>query len=224
MTCDALTCSEVQLAVGRRILCRGVDIVIPPGGIHALTGPSGVGKSTLLWVVMGLLRPAAGTVHIAGHPIDARWARRAAAIRRSHLGVVYQQANLITDLSSVENVAVPLMMTRGVPRRTAEDQAAALLRRLGIDTGTPVPYLSGGEQQRVAVARAVIVRPSLVLADEPTASLDEDSAQEVMEILVGLCREGSTALLMATHDSRAAAHADTWWRMSAEGCARQLPV
>lgn len=212
-----LVCSELSIRAGKRVLSSKINLTIRPGEIHAVMGTSGVGKSTLLWTIAGLIRPASGEITICDERVNAARPGSAAAVRRRHLGIVYQQASLIQELSVLENVAVPLMMTRGVDLATSTKQASALLKSFDIDPSAQTPHLSGGEQQRVSIARAVVGKPGLIVADEPTAALDEASAGVVMDCLFGQCRRLDNALLMVTHDSRVAARADVRWRLTPDG-------
>lgn len=220
----AVDCHDLAIAAGDRTLATDINLTIQPGELHAVMGASGAGKSTFLWTVAGLIRPAGGTIEVGGEPMDARKRRRAASARRRHVGIVYQQPNLITELDVVENVAVPLMMTRSVGEAEAFAQSRELLTDLGIDVSTPTTRLSGGEQQRVSIARAVIGRPAVILADEPTAALDEDLAQAIMGTLLEQCHARGSALLMVTHDSRIADHADLCWRLDGRLTAMPEPV
>jgi ABC-type lipoprotein export system ATPase subunit len=210
----------LSIRAGQRVLSAGIDLTVDPGELHAVMGASGVGKSTFLWTLVGLMRPAAGHVTICGERVKAGRAGSAAAVRRRHTGIVYQQANLVQELTVLENVAVPLMMTRDVDLATANQRAAALLESLGVDLSTQTGHLSGGEQQRVAIARATVGEPGLILADEPTAALDETTAGVVMDCLIDQCRRLGSALLMVTHDSRVAARADITWDLTSTGLTR----
>ncbi len=195
---------------GQRIeVLRGVELDIMPGEIVALLGPSGSGKSTLLQAV-GLLEGGfEGSITIAGQqaehlPGDAR-----TAVRREHLGFVYQFHHLLPDFDARENVVMPQMIL-GVPRTDAVARADSLLSSLGLGerlTHRP-SQLSGGEQQRVAVARALANRPTLVLADEPTGNLDEQTSDTVLAQFLALVRGEGSAALVATHNERLAARMD----------------
>jgi ABC-type lipoprotein export system ATPase subunit len=212
-----LTCSNLSIQAGDRVLSSTIDLTVRPGELHAVMGSSGVGKSTLLWTIVGLMRPAAGQVTICDTRVNAARTGAAAAVRRRHTGIVYQQASLVQELSVLENVSVPLMMTRGIDLATANQRASALLDSFGLDPSAQTRHLSGGEQQRVSIARAVVGEPSLILADEPTAALDETTAAVVMDCLVTQCRRLGSALLMVTHDSRIAALADLTWQLTPAG-------
>lgn len=188
---------------------RGVNLDIAQGEIVALLGPSGSGKSTMLQAV-GLLEGGfGGGLEIAGVeagklPSDGR-----TALRRNHLGFVYQFHHLLPDFNALENVVLPQLVA-GKPRAAAEERAAAVLRALGLEhrLGHRPSQLSGGEQQRVAVARAVANRPKLVLADEPTGNLDEKTSDRVLAQFLELVREEGSSALVATHNEGLAARMD----------------
>lgn len=182
-----------------------VDFTLYAGEFVVVTGPSGAGKSTLLHVAGGLDEPDGGTVAVAGRDVWSMRAGARAAFRRRHLGFVFQFFNLVPMLTAVQNVSLPLVLD-GVPARSADARAAELLERVGLgDRGTHRPAeLSGGQMQRVAVARALVAGPSLVLADEPTGNLDSRSSTEVLELLRSLSDEDGAAVVMVTHDAAAA--------------------
>ncbi len=195
---------------GQRIdVLRGVNLDIMPGEIVALLGPSGSGKSTLLQAV-GLLEGGfEGSISIAGSQAEALAGDARTALRRDHLGFVYQFHHLLPDFDARENVVMPQMI-RGTPRAEAQARADSLLTSLGLGqrlTHRP-SQLSGGEQQRVAVARALANRPTLVLADEPTGNLDEQTADAVLAQFLSLVRGEGSAALVATHNERLAAKMD----------------
>ena len=195
---------------GTRIeVLRGVDLEIMPGEIVALLGPSGSGKSTMLQAV-GLLEGGfEGSISIAGERAEDLASDERTRLRREHLGFVYQFHHLLPDFDARENVVMPQMI-RGVPRAEAEARADSLLESLGLGhrlTHRP-SQLSGGEQQRVAVARALANRPTLVLADEPTGNLDEKTSDAVLGQFLGLVRGEGSAALVATHNERLAARMD----------------
>ncbi|PCG08012.1 ABC transporter [Sphingomonas ginsenosidimutans] len=188
---------------------RGVDLSVGPGEIVALLGPSGSGKSTLLQAV-GLLEGGfAGSIRIAGVEAAQLDAAGRTAVRRDQLGFVYQFHHLLPDFNAIENVVLPQLI-QGATLAAAEERAAALLSALGVGhrlTHRPA-QLSGGEQQRVAVARALANRPALVLADEPTGNLDERTADVVLAEFLRLVRGEGSAALVATHNERLAAKMD----------------
>lgn len=188
---------------------RGVDLSVATGEIVALVGPSGSGKSTLLQAV-GLLEGGfEGSIMIAGAEAAKLDAGGRTEVRRDRLGFIYQFHHLLPDFSAVENVVLPQLI-HGSTREDADARAAELLSALGLSkrlTHRP-SQLSGGEQQRVAVARALATRPALVLADEPTGNLDEATADVVLEEFLRLVRHEGSAALIATHNERLAAKMD----------------
>ena len=188
---------------------RGVDLAIRPGEIVALLGPSGSGKSTLLQAV-GLLEGGfGGEIVIAGHSAEKSNSRARTALRRDHLGFVYQFHHLLPDFDALENVVLPQLVA-GTPRAEAEARAQELLVALGL--GHRLDHrpsqLSGGEQQRVAVARGLANKPDLVLADEPTGNLDEATSDRVLAEFLSLVRGEGSAALIATHNERLAQKMD----------------
>ena len=192
---------------------RGVDILtdvsldVPAGQFLAIAGPSGSGKSTLLGLIAGLDRPTAGRIEVADVNITALDEDALARFRRDHVGYVFQSFHLLPTLTAQENVAVPLELA-GLPDAAA--QAAERLAEVGLaERAHHYPaQLSGGEQQRVAVARAVARRPDLLLADEPTGNLDSATGKQLIDLLVGLNRRIGCTLVLVTHDPDLAAHAD----------------
>ena len=195
---------------GQRIeVLRGVDLDIMPGEIVALLDPSGAGKSTMLQAV-GLLEGGfEGSISIAGERAESLASDERTRVRREHLGFVYQFHHLLPDFNATENVVMPQMVA-GVDRKSANVRAEEILTSLGLGhrlTHRP-SQLSGGEQQRVAVARALANRPTLVLADEPTGNLDEATADIVLGQFLDLVRGEGSAALVATHNERLAARMD----------------
>jgi putative ABC transport system ATP-binding protein len=192
---------------------RGVDVLtdvsleVPAGQFLAIAGPSGSGKSTLLGLIAGLDQPTAGRIEVAGVDITGLDEDALARFRRDHVGYVFQSFHLLPTLTAQENVAVPLELTG---EAGAAARAATLLAEVGLAERAhhyPV-QLSGGEQQRVAVARAMARRPALLLADEPTGNLDSATGKQIIELLVGLNRRLGSTLVLVTHDNALAAHAD----------------
>ncbi|GER01434.1 lipoprotein-releasing system ATP-binding protein LolD 1 [Iodidimonas gelatinilytica] len=188
---------------GARILdvVRGVSLEVVPGEIVGLMGQSGAGKSTLLHIAGLLERPSSGAVYIADQSLADASERNRTRVRLDALGFVYQFHHLLPEFSAIENVAMPLIIAGSGPK-AANMRASELLERLGLgDRLTHRPaQLSGGEQQRVAIARALANRPAVLLADEPTGNLDEDTAGRVMNELVDVAREHNLAALVATHN------------------------
>jgi ABC-type lipoprotein export system ATPase subunit len=182
-----------------------VDFTLDAGEFVVVTGPSGAGKSTLLHIAGGLDAPDSGTVAVTGKDVWSMSTGARAAFRRRNLGFVFQFFNLVPMLTAVENVSLPLVLD-GMPARSADARAAELLERVGLgDRARHRPSeLSGGQMQRVAVARALVARPSIVLADEPTGNLDDHSSTEVLDLLRSLSDEDRVAVVMVTHDHAAA--------------------
>jgi lipoprotein-releasing system ATP-binding protein len=193
---------------------RGVDLAVAPGEIVALLGPSGSGKSTLLQAV-GLLEGGfGGSIRIAGEEVSKLDNDRRTQVRRDRIGFVYQFHHLLPDFSAAENVILPQLIRDAAPD-DAKERAESLLSALGLGhrlTHRP-SQLSGGEQQRVAVARALANRPALVLADEPTGNLDEATADRVFDEFLGLVRGEGSAALVATHNERLALRMDRVLRL-----------
>lgn len=180
-----------------------VSLEVAHGDIILIMGPSGSGKTTLLTMLGGLLTPDNGDIYYGSELISALSARKLSAERADHLGFVFQSFNLVPSLNVWENVAVVLELT-GKNRRGARAEAEKVLTKLGLDErlNHRVDQLSGGEKQRVAVARALAMEPSLILADEPTANLDSKNGHQVVELLCGIaCRE-NRAVLIVSHDLR----------------------
>ncbi|MCB1017537.1 MAG: ABC transporter ATP-binding protein [Acidimicrobiales bacterium] len=197
---------EAELAPVRAL--RGADLDVAAGEFVAIMGPSGCGKSTLLNLVAGLDLADEGTIVLDGEEITGRDEDWLAAMRRRHIGIVFQFFNLLEGMTALENVVLPAMIA-GTRRRTAETRARDLLDLLGLgDKASETPaVLSGGQRQRLAVARALANEPTLVLADEPTGALDTDGGQEVLELFRRLHADGQT-IVMVTHSDEVAAGAD----------------
>lgn len=187
---------------------RGVDLSIGRGEFVAVMGPSGGGKTTLLNLVAGLDTPDEGEITVAGERIDGRDEDELARMRRTHIGFVFQFFELLDDMTALENVVMPALIS-GMPRREADMRARGLLDLLGLgDRMRSLPgVLSGGQRQRLALARALANRPSLLLADEPTGALDSSGSVEILELLRRLHADGQTILLV-THEPAVAAAAD----------------
>jgi putative ABC transport system ATP-binding protein len=193
---------------------EGLDLTIPEGAFTVLMGRSGAGKSTLLNLISGIDRPDAGTVTIGETELTGLSETERTRFRRRHVGFVFQAFNLIPTLTALENVLLPLELSGGAGE---EDRTRArhVLGAVGLEdrAGSFPDRLSGGEQQRVAVARALAHHPRLVLADEPTGNLDYETGEQVLGVLARLAAESDTTLLVATHDRSALPHADRALRL-----------
>ena len=188
---------------------RGVSLTVRPGEIVALVGPSGSGKSTVLHLLGGLDRPTTGAVLFDGRDLASFTDDELTLLRRDRIGHVFQFFNLLPTLTAAENVALPLLLG-GAPRADAMARAAEGLAAVGLaDRAGHLPdEMSGGEQQRAAVARALAVRPRVLLADEPTGNLDSAAGAEVLEVIRSMTKDGDRSVVMVTHDERAAAIGD----------------
>jgi putative ABC transport system ATP-binding protein len=185
-----------------------VDLEIPTGSLVSIQGPTGGGKSTLLQVLGGLDLPTSGTVQLLGRDISRLGDRHLAGIRAEAIGFVFQHFNLIPTLSAVENVQMALVPL-GVTKDESMRRSLEALDQVGLaDRATHLPSeLSGGQQQRVAIARALVKDPQIILADEPTGNLDERTRDDIIELLESLWREKGMTIIIVTHDSNIASHA-----------------
>jgi putative ABC transport system ATP-binding protein len=187
---------------------QGLDLEIPRGDFLALMGPSGSGKSTLLNLLAGLDRPTAGEIVVDGEPIHRLSQRQLARWRARHVGFVFQFYNLLPVLSAARNVELPLLLTR-LGRKERRQHVATALEIVGLSHRAEHSprTLSGGEQQRVGIARALVTDPTLILADEPTGDLDRRTGDEILDLLVALQREHGKTVVMVSHDPHAASRA-----------------
>jgi putative ABC transport system ATP-binding protein len=200
---NAVQLSDVRLTLDSQAgpvkILNGIDLTVAKGEAVGLVGPSGSGKSTLLMVLAGLEKASAGTVRVAGHDFAALGEDALAEVRRKHIGIVFQSFHLIPTMTALENVAVPMELSN-VP--DAFDRAAAELKSVGL--GHRMDHypsqLSGGEQQRTALARALAPRPEIVLADEPTGNLDGKTGEAIVELMFQLRAERKATLILITHD------------------------
>lgn len=199
---------------GRLDILQPVNLAIAPGERCAIVGPSGSGKTTLLALLAGLDLPSAGRLWLAGTELTALDEDARAALRRQQVGFVFQNFQLLGNLSALDNVALPLEL-RG--QRDARDRARDMLEQVGLANRARhyPPTLSGGEQQRVALARAFVGRPQVLFADEPTGSLDRASATAVLELMFDLNQAAGTTLVVVTHDEALAARVDRRLMLSA---------
>ena len=199
-------------------ILKDVDLTLMPGEVAAVVGPSGSGKTSLLMVLGGLERATGGTIALDGTPISAMNEDQLAIARRKTLGILFQNFHLVPSMTALENVALSLEIAdAAMPWREVHDRAAAALTEVGLgERLTHLPSaLSGGEQQRVGLARAMVTEPKLLLADEPTGNLDQATGARIIELMFGLARTKGTAILLITHDPALAAKADRQLHMNA---------
>ena len=194
---------------------RGVDLAVQPGEMLALTGPSGSGKSTLLNLCGLIDTPDRGALWLHGQPVQELDERARTLLRRDALGFVFQSFNLVPVMTVADNVDYPLFLA-GLPARERRQRVAEALQRVGLlDHAAHRPdALSGGQRQRVAIARALVKRPVLVIADEPTASLDSHTADQVMDLMRERCHAEGAAFVIATHDERLTRRCDRVLRLA----------
>jgi len=199
----------ITKSFGQTQALRGASVAVAAGEILAVMGPSGSGKSTLLHCLAGIFTPDEGEIVFDGQRLDQLSEARRTELRRTAFGFVFQFGQLVPELTAADNVALPLLLNR-VRRAAAYRQAMSWLARLGLEgrDGRRTGELSGGEAQRVAVARALAIRPKVLFADEPTGSLDSLTGEKVMDLLTGLAREEGTTVVLVTHDARVAAYAE----------------
>jgi len=192
----------------------GVSFEVGTGESVAIVGVSGSGKSTLLHLLAGLDQPDQGSITIAGHNLSRASAKQAGDIRNRHIGFVYQFHHLLSEFSALENVAMPLMIG-GEGKTAARARAEELLREVGLThrLAHHPGQLSGGERQRVAIARALAMRPDLVLADEPTGNLDEQSADQIHDLMLRLAAESGIAFVVVTHNTQFARRMQQVYRL-----------
>lgn len=204
-----LEARSLKKAFGRTEAMRGIDLNVERGEILAIMGPSGSGKSTLLHALAAIERPDDGTVFFNGARIDNLSDAERTILRRTKFGFVFQFGQLVPELTALDNVMVPLMLG-GVRKGEAVRRAKEWLARVGLaDRAELLPgQLSGGEAQRVAIARSLIIRPEILFADEPTGALDSFNSEQVMEMIVQLARAEGLTVVMVTHEPMIAAFAD----------------
>jgi putative ABC transport system ATP-binding protein len=201
---------------------RGVDFSIEAGAFVCFVGPSGSGKTTLLNLIGCLDRPSSGSLKVLGTEVGGLDRREAAAFRGDHIGFVFQDFNLIPVLTAYENIEFPLIMVQHWPASKRRERVQSLLAAAGIaeQAGKRPDQLSGGQKQRVAVARALVTQPKLVLADEPTANLDHDTAYRIIELMRRLRDEFGTSFLFSTHDPKIMGEAERTYELE-DGRLRQ---
>lgn len=205
----ALSARSLVVSYGRTPALRGVSLDLGRGEILALTGASGSGKSTLLLCLAGILTPDVGEVQFRDRCISAESEASRSRLRRSVFGVLFQFGQLVPELTAAENVALPLLLA-GRRRRSAVTAARTWLERFGVEELADIrpPEMSGGQAQRVAVARAMVTEPEVLFADEPTGALDSLAGEQVMTQLVRVAREADTTVVLVTHDASIAAYGD----------------
>jgi putative ABC transport system ATP-binding protein len=201
MTGPVLGASEVVVRFGSTTAVAGVDLEVDGGESVAIVGPSGSGKSSLMHCLAGLIAPTSGAVHLAGVDLGPCSPDQRAAVRRTSVGFVFQFADLVPELSLVDNVALACELV-GSSRRNALREAGSALDHLGVGSlaGRRPGQVSGGERQRAAVARALVHRPKVVFADEPTGALDTENGTRVMDQLLEAASEAGAAVVVVTHD------------------------
>src|SRR5487761_1388763 len=208
VTGNIVEARDLHLSFGSTPALRGASLGVRPGEIVAVMGPSGSGKSTLLHCLAGILVPDQGEVWFGGQRLDTLSDERRSALRRMRFGFVFQSGQLVPELTAEENVALPLLWS-GARRGPALAQARHWLGRLGLDglERRRSGELSGGQAQRVALARGLVAGPDIIFADEPTGSLDSVSGEHVMRLLTDAAREEGTTVILVTHEARVAAYA-----------------
>jgi putative ABC transport system ATP-binding protein len=208
-TAPLVEARDARLSFGPTPALRGATVAVAAGEILAVMGPSGSGKSTLLHCLAGILTPDDGEVWFAGRRIDVLPEAERSALRRDRFGFVFQFGQLVPELTAEENVALPLLLS-GVRRRPALARATAWFDRLDIGglQGRRSGELSGGQAQRVALARGLVAGPEVLFADEPTGALDSLTGEHVMDLLVSAARDEGTTVVLVTHEARVAAYAD----------------
>ena len=206
---DIIRVRRLKKHYGDVEVLKGVDLAVDAGQFTAIMGKSGSGKSTLLGIIAGLEKPDEGDVSILGHKLDGMSDRDLATLRRRSIGIVFQGFSLIPSLTALDNVLLPTFFATETSAAERRQRGVDLLKQVGL--GDRLNYhpatLSGGEQQRVAIARALMNNPAILLADEPTGNLDQETGASVLELLLDLGRTHGTGLLMVTHDPDVAAKA-----------------
>ncbi|WP_069768094.1 MULTISPECIES: ABC transporter ATP-binding protein [unclassified Streptomyces] len=204
-----LVAEDLRKAYGPTMALDGAEFSIHPGEVVAVMGPSGSGKSTLLHCLAGIVTPDSGSIMYDGRDLATMSDAQRSQLRRTEFGFVFQFGQLVPELTCVENVALPLRLN-GAPRKQAERTALDWMRRLEVDDlGKKRPgEVSGGQGQRVAVARSLVTNPRVLFADEPTGALDSLNGERVMELLTEAARTANAAVVLVTHEARVAAYSD----------------
>ena len=214
----AVYCRGVTKSYGDRetkvVALRGLDLEVKRGELFMIVGPSGCGKTTLVSVIASILRQDSGECHVLGRDLDAMDEKERAYFRRESVGFVFQLFNLLPALTAVENVAIPLLI-EGTSWDDATARAQKVIEAVGLSarSGALPAKLSGGEQQRVAVARALVHDPALIVCDEPTSNLDHETGHAVMQVLSGVGKNSDRTIIVVTHDARIFEFADRIARM-----------
>lgn len=214
LTCRGVSRVFTSRGVPAIVAVDDVDLEVPPGTFVAIEGPSGSGKTTLLGLMAGIEKPNAGIVRVLGHDLGNLNGRERARLRRASIGLVFQSFGLVASLNAGENVALPLTLD-GLSASERREHALAALAGVGLDGyyDARVDELSGGQRQRVGVARALVNEPAIVLADEPTGSLDDETAASILELLRSRTTDIAASLVLVTHDADSAATADERYQM-----------
>jgi putative ABC transport system ATP-binding protein len=204
-----LAADDLRKAYGPTLALDGAAFSIHPGEVVAVMGPSGSGKSTLLHCLAGIVQPDSGSILYSGQEMATMSDARRSALRRSEFGFVFQFGQLVPELTCVENVALPMRLN-GRPRKEAERTALTWMERLEVDdlAKKRPGEVSGGQGQRVAVARALVTGPRVLFADEPTGALDSYNGERVMDLLTDAARSTNAAVVLVTHEARVAAYSD----------------
>ena len=224
LSCSGVTRSYLRPGLEPVTAVRDVHLRVNAGEFVAILGPSGSGKTTLLGLLAGLELPDEGTVWVLGHDATHLSPAERAKLRQSHMGLVFQAFGLVASLSAVDNVALPLALS-GIARAPREARAREAMAEVGLEglEHARIDEMSGGQRQRVGVARAVVSEPTVILADEPTGSLDDETGQTVLSLLERTARSRDASLVLVTHDEQSAARADRrlWMR---DGRVSEKPI
>lgn len=203
-----LEVANLSCAVPGRVLFEGLSFEVDCGQSLAIMGPSGSGKSTIISAILGMTQVRKGLITVCGRRISNTKAEESARIRREHIGVVFQNGELLPELTAAENIAVALIMNQVDSRERLVNRAIGLLEQVDVPPQTKAGDLSGGERQRTALVRALVTEPELVIADEPTGSLDTITRDTVADLLFSTAKNRESALLIVTHDPTVASRAD----------------